>query len=58
MRWSKRVIGTDIVGDTGSMAMAAHAFEPDASLHLIVREPGSNDLRSSGGPTRPADLGS
>jgi hypothetical protein len=39
MRWSKRVIGTDV---GGSMAMAAHSVEPDGSLHLIVREPDSN----------------
>ena len=25
--------------------MAAHSFEPDGSLHLIVREPESHDLR-------------
>ena len=42
MRWSKRVIGTDVVNETVSLAMAAHSFEPDASLHLIVRESDSN----------------
>ena len=40
MRWSKRFIGPE-----GGLAMAAHSFEPDGSLHLIVREDGSNDLR-------------
>ena len=41
MRWSKRVIGTEV----GGLAMAAHSVEPDGSLHLIVRESDSNDLR-------------
>ena len=41
MRWSKRVIGTG----GGGLAMAAHSVEPDGSLHLIVREADSNDLR-------------
>jgi hypothetical protein len=45
MRWSKRFIGTDIVDNVESTAMAAHFFEPDGSVHLIVREPGSHDLR-------------
>jgi hypothetical protein len=45
MHWSNRVIGTDVVDGTGSMAMAAHSFAPDGSLHLIVREPDSFDLR-------------
>jgi hypothetical protein len=70
MRWSKRVIGTDVVNETVSLAMAAHSFEPDASLHLIVREGDSNlrefwwtDTTSGSGkltgngvpPTVPAD---
>jgi hypothetical protein len=42
MRWSKRVIGDDVVDNTVSLAMAAHSVEPDASLHLIVREGDSN----------------
>jgi len=44
MHWSKRVIGTDNVDAFGGMAMAAHSFEPDGSLHLIVRGDGG-DLR-------------
>jgi hypothetical protein len=44
MHWSKRVIGTDAVDRFGGMAMAAHSFEPDGSLHLIVRGDGG-DLR-------------
>jgi hypothetical protein len=30
-----------VVDGFGSMAMEAHSFEPDGSLHLIVREPDS-----------------
>ena len=44
MHWSTRVIGTDNVDAFGGMAMAAHSFEPDGSLHLIVRGDGG-DLR-------------